>query len=377
MLRGNSMGYMLHLILFLLFNYYHGRIGVNFDTYSDLIGWDESYWVEGSSCGWDSLFDLCFNTYLNLYPFYIYILRVVGFSFFDFTLLKCILYLFSVFYVTRTLKILKLPNVSIFKLFLLLNPYIILLHITALRDDIIIVFTLVCVAFLYRLQNKKNNVNISEFFLIALSVFMLFSLRLGFGAIALLSVLSTIIFRRKIRLHYRYFLFILGIIIFYFLAQPYAPTFDFSVFFSNLRKLILSPSPWNVINGKILILETDTSLLPIYSVIFPIFSFYVMLRLCVDLFSKYNCVCSSLRIHLYPLIFAISLLMPYALSPLDVAGPRQSLTSTLIFFYIFGARYVRFKLSWETYLWHSPDLVDMWYQSPRIKLMSSHKVGSR
>lgn len=338
--------YAIHILFFIINIYIFKRYSLSFDSYLDLFGEDETYWLEASQCEWNSTFDLCYMLFLNFYPYLIYLFQDYGLSLINFLLFKCILYSVSVWMLIQCLYYYKYQNLLIFEAFLLINPYVLLIHTSLLRDDIIVSLILLISTYLYKIQNDvKRNVKLDFCILISLSIIMM-GFRFGYGVISMMVILLTYLIKnRTVGLKVKIFISFSSIYIIINYLKNYIMEYDVNLILINLRRLLFSPLPHNVLSGTIKDLGTDTSLLPVYSLIFPIFSIYILIRLLIDFIYNKNLVKKIFRRNYSVLILSIGLLLPYSISTLDVAGPRQSLPSTVLLFYILGVRYIYLKIS--------------------------------
>lgn len=250
----------------------------------------------------------------------------------------------SVFVLMRILWRYRYSNIFIFELFLLLNPYVLLLHVSLLRDDLILSLVILVASIFYVFQNIKT-IKIHYLSGLLVLIFLLLQIRFGFGIIcfslAIYIIIERLWFLRGI---YKLISITFLFIILYQTINGLFPEMDVNKFAANLRKLLFSPLPHNVLTGVNADIGADTSLLPVYSLIFPLFAIAVTIRIALSTIYNLSFISIILRRHVYVFLLSIGLLLPFAFSSLEVAGPRQSLSATVLLFFIFGSRYL--NITW-------------------------------
>lgn len=338
--------YIAHLLSTLILAVMLGRVSLTYDNYIDLIGWDESYWIFGSECAWFSSFDLCWAAYLSIYPMLIKAVQEISNEFFLLIVVKTLIYTFSVRFLIKSFKISQLSEYNPYACFLLLNPYIILLHVSGMRDDIIVSLVLILVGLLLRANTNTSTIPILSAFIFSILIGMF---RFGYGVWSLVffSYLYAYYYWKEgaitqallITTPTIYILLWIDII-------DFVPEFDVSIqkLFISLYELLFSPLITNIANGAVIDIGSDIAHIWWYAIIYPQFS-----MLCTALFLLWilglrGGLHFPIRENLALLIFAIGLLVPYLFSTQETQGPRQSLPATVLFFYIFGIPVIRYLI---------------------------------
>ena len=332
--------YLLHLLGLLVGFVILDRLDNDFLNYIDLIGADESYWISRASCGWFNQFLYCYGQTLNAYPALLKIVVNFTESVFVFSLIKTIFFMSSVNFLIGSMRKQGKSNLNLYECFLLINPYPILLHISALRDDLICALILILLGLFFKLEKRRSGRTILFFGIVA---FLLGSIRFGSGVWALcfltLFLLWKMLPRQVAILSY--------VVVFtasFFLVKDYLPESSFSFLHvaSHVQGLLFSPLLTNVLTGTVREIGSDIALIDFYALIFPNFSFLCLLGVVVTFVLKPHCWYSKWIIrHYWVVLFGLGFLAPYIFAVADVSGPRQSLPVTLMWFYVFGVPAIR------------------------------------
>jgi hypothetical protein len=330
-----------HLLLLVLSFSIFNRWGSDLNNYYvDLIGGDETYWVNASDCHVDYDFAVCYSYFRSSYPFFIHSFKGATESLFIFALVKALAYLWAARCFVEGASRVGASSPLVMSAFLYLNPYVIALHSTALRDDIIVTFVLYFIGYFLFKPISTKTMLIS----VALIAAMM-GLRFGFGVIMLgffLSRMGFLVLESKAKVVRITFgtvglltvLTGVGYVVSYF---GYELEFSPIAVLEGFRKLVLSPSPHNVLSGRILELGTDVAVVRWYALIFPAFSaFIVVVSTMLLLHPKESLLKKNLGRLGWVAALGFMLLVPYVLSPLEVAGPRQSLPATILLFVVFA-----------------------------------------
>lgn len=335
--------YLIHVALFILFMFLYERIDTNFSQYVFLIGGDENFWIENSSCYWSNSFYFCFPETNNIYP----ALINVFYNFSEYAiflyLFKCLLFLASVFFLIERMRQRGKTNLLIFEIFLLINPYILLLHVSAMRDDIILSVLLLATGIFISIS---KNLRFRDVVLLFLVLFFLFLIRFGIGVTCTFGILFFILLN-KFRFFYALILTasFSGIFAYYLYAFFPIEQISYKFALTNLYKLIFSPFIGNVLSGKVRDIGSDVGLVDFYALIYPNFSLLCLAYLGLVIGSgKFKKIKEMFSLNLEFLVLITCTLTPYILSSLDVAGPRQSIFPTVLLFYVFGVPFLRFIL---------------------------------
>lgn len=335
--------YLIHVILLFLFMFFYERYDSNFFRYYYLIGGDELFWLEYSFCNWTDSFYSCFRETNNIYP----ALIKVFYNFSEYAiflyLFKCLLFLASVFFLIERMRQQGKKNLLIFEIFLLTNPYVLLLHISGMRDDIILSVLLLATGIFISIS---KDLRFKDVVLIVLVLFFLFLIRFGVGVTCSFGILLFILLN-KFRFFYALILTASFSSIFAYYLYAFFPIEQFSYKFAvtNFYKLIFSPFIGNVLSGKVRDIGSDVGLIDFYALIFPNFSLLCVAYLGLLIgYGKFKKIKKMFSFNLEFLVLITCTLIPYIFSELDVAGPRQSLFATVLLFYVFGIPFLRFIL---------------------------------
>lgn len=351
-----KLGILGHLILtYGLFFYYHSdNLQMFSSVFVPVIGADENYWLEVAECYYskktESWISQCFfGLNPNLWPIFLAIsMLTFGKGFIWIVTIKCLIYICTIIFLFNMMQKAGKPWLKTFFYFLCLNPYILVLHNTLLRDDVIVSLLLLVVSFFWHKPLAKDAIRLFSFktiFLFAI-ILTLFWTRVHFGLIAMVFVTIRFSLNTYFRSGSPFFIIFFAFVYFMlgFLTINYFRTFigvyDYGYSLSHILRgiyeMLYSPLPTNILNGKVFEIDSGIEAFWPYAFIFPTFSFLVTVFAFFIILYKINPFYSHFKDNMFVTLFVISLMIPYVISVHEIQGPRQSLPSTILLFYVFG-----------------------------------------
>jgi hypothetical protein len=340
------------LLLAMLFGFQKGNLYYALDSYNYkyLIGHDENYWIEMGECYVNNSEPLLFCLQLEpavVWPLIIASSLTLGMgSIFYLVVVKWLIYVTCTHFLLKTLsRITSSTSVLIYGVYLYLNPYITLLHISMLRDTLILSAVLAFMAFLVIATHpwyfdKPRSKTLS--YIIIVIIFAL-SLRPLIAIAMVITIVLFFLFSMNTRRHNIIYIGGISCAILYYFVN-FAPAYSYSLNLSALGigfvRLIYSPMPWNILDGSVQKAGADTALVWWWSLIVWFFAvaatFYLQVRILMAFIGR------SLLDMPWPFMcLAMLILLPYAFSDLQVQGPRQSMPATALIFYAIGVPFIR------------------------------------
>ena len=316
-----------------------------------IIGWDENYWLNRGQCYLTNPFLECFVVDPNLWPILIsFYLIVFDHNLWGLVAIKAIIYVAASIFIIKKMSKVSKPWLKTFFYFLCFNPYVIMLHNSLMRDDLILALVLCITGYFWSklsLKGTFGTFSLSNILLFCIIV-SLFFLRPAFGIISVVFLILKILsfsYLNGRSFAYKVFSVLLSIVIgsvtiFYFNKLIYILNFSYSFDLSRLLRsfyeMFYSPLPKNILNGSIIEIDSGVSGVWVYALVFPTFSIVTTLFCVLVIISKIEPFYTHIRENFLVVMFAVALITPYILSTNEVQGPRQSIASTTLLFYIFG-----------------------------------------
>ena len=311
-------------------------LNIHLQSFQPIIGDDEILWLNLSY-----KIDLTQSIKNILWPYLLSLWGGLGgTSLFTIAMMKGLIYcLFASYFLSQARSVLTKVEYYIAFTFLLFHPYIIFLHVSLMRDDLI--FSVGIIIFLWFAKFEKQRLSFKLFrnttsVLAIVSLILLIGLRPMFAWIAVLTFL--ILFARQQKM-----LFIVCIIPFLLYVNNYVSfslNFSISSIIFNLYKLIFSPNIFSVISGQLDVVGSGVRNIPVYVTLTSIFNLSVLSLVIICLLINYRFVMKHLLISSSVVLYCIIILLSLSLVEANVQGPRQSLLATSGLFIFFVNRFL-------------------------------------
>jgi len=330
-----------HLILTVTFGFWvlgpdFFDLNIHFQSFEPMVGDDELFWLNAS-------YDAAYSRFNGVYlwPYLLWLWGLLGgTSFFSIAALKGLFYcLIAVYFLNQVRLILGKLEYFIVFAFLLFHPYIIFLHSTLMRDDLIFSVGLVVLLWFARypeLPSLKSILSDRVSQIALVSLLLLFELRPMLGYIAIFTFFILMLRSHRV-------LAIVPLVACLWYVSRYL-TFDFQFSIANLifnfYKMLFSPNLISVLTGQLDVVGSGVRYISVYASIAAGFNLCVFCAVIVCLFGNVGFVRRRLFNFSPVLLYCSLILVGLCLVKADVQGPRQALLATSGLFIFFVSEFL-------------------------------------